>query len=187
MAIKIPINEVKALGNITSGLKVLEFGNKKNSSGVYRDWYIAKGINYTSTDINGLDGAIIWDVRENPPKEILKNSPYDIITNFGFSEHVETDKGQEMFWKNANNLITLGGKLALVLPQPGYWLNHGKAVGCPGIYYPYEQFYIDFAKQNGYEIEDIWQDTEIHLNCCRLRKTEDKQFIMVQGLHKNLS
>lgn len=192
----IPKEEVRAIGVLNPFTKILEFGNKKNLTGLYKNWYEAKAkyVTYISTDINGLDGAIQWDVTKSIPESILSKGPFDLVTNFGFSEHVQTDKGQETFWKHAHELVAMHGKLAIVLPRPGFWKDHGKKVGWPGIYYPYESFYTNFAEANGYIIEDMWTSGDYELtggappncNCVRMRKTEIKQFTMVEGLHKNI-
>ena len=174
----IPVDELRALGELSAGVQLLELGNKKNPSGLYRDWYISKDVKYWCTDINEKDGAIGWDIREEPPEELSKLVPFDVITNFGFTEHVQTDKGQEACWKNIHNMIKVGGQLSCVLPQPGYWKNHGKPSGFPGVYYPYPEFFENFAQLNKYEIKDAWIAEDKHLVCCRLYKMEDNDFVM---------
>ena len=99
----IPEDELRALGILIHKWKILELGNKKNPSGLYRTWYESQNVEYHCTDINGQDGAIPWDIRKLPPKEISKLAPFDVITNFGFTEHVQTDEGQAACWENLHN------------------------------------------------------------------------------------
>jgi len=182
----LPEQEVRALGELPEGIRLLELGNKKNSGGLYRNWYIDKNVNYWCTDINGRDGAIPWDIREEIPQELLDLAPFDFITNFGFTEHVQTDHGQEMAWKNIHLLLKLGGKLCCTLPQPGYRKDHGKARGFPGIYYPHPEFFENYAELNSYIIEDLWI-SQNHLVCCRMIKKRDGDFIMpATGMFKNV-
>jgi len=183
----IPINELRALGNLKKDLRLFELGNKKNPSGLYREWYLSKGIQYWCTDINEKDGAMGWDIREEVPEKIKELSPFDVVTNFGFTEHVQTDEGQEACWKNIHNILRIGGQLSCVLPQPGYWKKHGIPSGFPGIYYPYPEFFENFAQLNKYEIEDLWIAEDKHLVCCRMKKLVDTEFVMsATGMFKNI-
>jgi len=176
----IPENELRALGRLPDlvSLRVLELGNKKNSSGLYRDWYEDEGAAYISTDINGLDGAIPWDIREEPPEQIKLAAPFDIVTNFGFTEHVQ-DR-QFDCWKNIHNLVhPNNGQLSIVLPAPGSWPNHGIPSGYPGRWYPHPAFFTEFAKANGYEITDLWSPLAKpgrSLICCRMHRVPGREF-----------
>ena len=66
------------------------------------------GISYDSVDLNGYDGALKLDCRQDISKEL---EPGDILTNIGFSEHVgEGDLienvmlNQYRFFKNMHDL-----------------------------------------------------------------------------------
>jgi len=183
----IPLGELRTLGDLPAGTRLLELGNKKNPTGLYRDWYISKGIEYWCTDINAENGAIGWDIRREPPKKISDLLPVDVVTNFGFTEHVQTVDGQAACWRNIHNMLKIGGQLSCALPQPKYWKRHGIPSGFPGIYYPYPAFFENFAELNKYEIKDLWVDEGKHLVCCRLIKTEDDNFIMPKtGMFENV-
>jgi SAM-dependent methyltransferase len=75
--------------------------------------------------------------------------PFDIVTNFGFSEHV-TD--QEAFWRNHHDLCRPGGIMSGVTPAPefGHWPHHG-------ILQPTVEFYRTLAEANGYTQLRLWQ------------------------------
>ena len=169
----LPETELRALGrpaNLQS-LRVLELGNKKNSTGLYREWYEAQGAGYICADINGLDGAIPWDIRDAPPKEIAALPPFDIVTNFGFTEHVQDD--QEACWRNIHALVHPNyGQLSCVLPAPGSWRRHGIPSGYPGRWYPHPAFFVEFARNNGYVIDDLWVRLKEgkDLVCCSMHR-----------------
>ena len=184
----LPESELRALNRRTfDALRILELGNKKNGSGLYRDYYEALGGRYFCTDINGKDGAIAWDIRCPMPEVLVKGKPYDIVTNFGFTEHVQ-DRQAEC-WENIHNLVHPGyGQLSCVTPAPGFWKTHGKASGYPGRWYPHPVFYQEFALLNGYDIEDLWFDEQIKVVCCRLTRLPDERaFEMPSGLYDNVS
>jgi len=166
----LPASEIRALDRAAvDGARLLELGNKKNRSGLYRDWYEARGVHYWSTDINGEDGAFPWDIRTAIPKEISDIAPFDCVTNFGFTEHVQTQ--QEDCWRNIHRLVHPAfGQLSCVLPQPGHWLTHGIPSGFPGRWYPHPAFFTEFAKGNGYAVDDLWVDDGAHLVCCRMHR-----------------
>lgn len=74
------------------------------------------GVDYTSVDLNGLDGAIRADCRE--PLTKVFNQSFDIITNIGFTEHVgEGDVKENVFkhqytiFKSMHDLCRVGGIL----------------------------------------------------------------------------
>lgn len=170
----IPQSEFRALGSpkdLTS-VRIMELGNKKNRSGLYRHWYEAIGGGYFSTDINGKDGTIPWDIREPAPEAVAALAPFDIVTNFGFTEHVQ-DR-QAVCWENVHNLVHPAyGRLSCVLPAPGHWVHHGIPSGFPGRWYPHPMFFTRFAAMNHYVIDDLWVDDKAHLVCCRMHRVPD--------------
>lgn len=142
---------------------VLEFGNKKNSTGNYSEWYKEKGcLIYKCIDWNGKDGALPLDVNYSLcPDDIGYEA--DVVTNFGFSEHVTN---QESFWRNNHNLCKLNGAMSGVTPAPGYWPKHG-------ILQPTLEFYAAIAEANGY-LPRIWQNAQ------RRRRTNCYHFVKKQ-------
>ena len=140
-----------------SDLDVLEFGNKKNPTGIYRDWYIANGAkSYVSIDINGLDGALKRDVQ----LDLGDLGEFDLVTNFGFSEHVQD---QVAFWENAIRLTRVGGRLVNSTPDAGERLNHNCYWHTPA------SFYENLAALNELEVLDRF--VEQGLMNYALRKT----------------
>lgn len=115
-----------------SGKRVLELGNKKNSAGLYRKWYNAAMVyDYRCVDWNGEDGALRVDMGRalDPDCDLIGTA--DIVTNFGFSEHVFTN--QEQCWRNIFAMASkMGCFLSVVLPYPGYWEHHGVYQPTPG-------------------------------------------------------
>lgn len=116
----------------------LELGNKKepNAKGTYKDQFERWGIHHVSVDLNGEDGALPLDLREP-----LNLGTYDLVTNFGTTEHVSE---QEPVWRNIAEACDK--LLVSVTPMPGLYPDHG-------IWYPTPAFYFDFARLNGFHIE----------------------------------
>lgn len=175
--------DLRTLGEITAGTRVLELGNKKYNRNkkepLYRTWYESIGVHYWCTDINGKDDAIVWDIRRDPPNSLIELGPFDVVTNFGFTEHVQTDEGQEACWRNIHKMVKPnGGQLSCTTPRPGLWRNHGKSGGFPGIYYPHPEFYVNFAKLNNYTVEDLFINPKGDLVCCRLQRCGNSDFTM---------
>jgi hypothetical protein len=74
--------------NKIGSLRMVELGNqfmkgiKIETGKIAKDYFISKGFDHTSIDINGKDGAIPISLN----KEIINNSlikSFDILTNFG--------------------------------------------------------------------------------------------------------
>lgn len=147
------------------GKRMLELGNKKNAEGVYKVYFESIGIDHTSIDWNGEDGALKIDLR----KPIVGLEPFDMITNIGTTEHVSD---QEAVWRNIHNLLKIGGVIASLTPLEGDWWWHGE-------YYPRMEFFEQFA-ENGYRIDylDIGREYPNRNLCARLTKLEHKPFMM---------
>jgi len=192
---ELPKTEIMALGvrDDFKSVRIMELGNKQNSSGLYRNWYESRGAAYMSTDINGEDGAIPWDIREDIPDEIAMAAPFDIVTNFGFTEHVQDRQAD--CWRNIHDMVhPNNGQLSCVLPAPGSWPNHGVPSGYPGRWYPHPAFFIEFAKANGYVIDDLWSPLAKpgrSLVCCRMHRkpgrVPDQFFFSSEFMYDNVS
>ena len=146
----IPPNELYLLKSVgVEGKHVLEFGNKRNKHGVYRDWYMENGAaSYTSVDWNGEDGALSLDVRTPLIEQCpIMRTQYDLVTNFGFSEHVEGIQGQKALFKNIHELCAVGGVMIHMAPLVDHWVGH------PGMVYSYtERFLWMLGLHNDYYI-----------------------------------
>lgn len=140
----IPIDEQWALPSldVVAGKKVIELGNKKNANGLYRSDYEAYDMDYTCLDWNALDGAINMDFGVRIPIEF--EGVADLVTNFGFTEHVFTDQVQ--CWENVARLSSkVGCYLAIVMPYPTHWDHHG-------VYQPQLAWLVEWCGMNGYEV-----------------------------------
>lgn len=146
------------------GTRMLELGNKKNPDGVYKTYFQSIGIDHTSIDWNGEDGALKLDLRKP-----INLEPFDMVTNIGTTEHVSDQKA---VWENIHNLTKIGGVIASLTPLEGDWWWHGE-------YYPRREFFIEFA-ENGYEIEylDIGREYPNRNIVCRLKKVAHNEFKM---------
>ncbi len=105
-----------------------------------KDYLVAKGYNHTSIDLNGLHGSIVKDL--SYPIEV---GQYDIVTDFGTSEHVTNLYHS---FKNAFNACKVGGIVIHENPKTGHWQGHGH-------HYFTTDFYEELAKQSGYEILEL--------------------------------
>ncbi len=119
---------------------MLELGNKRNRDGTYKAWFVYRGWQHTSVDINGLDGALALDLRKP-----LGLGVFSCVTNFGTTEHCgDRLDEQEAVWRNVYD--SCGGVLFSVTPLPGEWPRHG-------FWYPKQEFY---HKLGGFEVQRIY-------------------------------
>jgi hypothetical protein len=168
---ELPPDELAALPDkIAPGTTVLELGNKKNVTGLYRDWYLDQGLDYVCVDWNGKDGALVRDMRDYwEPDEIMNGMErgFAVVTNFGFTEHVGVTYLEQLTcWRNVNNFVGVGGYLCICMPIMPDWKGHGTWMPTP-------QWYMEFARINGYVIEKnvIWD--RVRRTCVmRLKKVE---------------
>lgn len=117
---------------VLSGLKMAELGNQLVRGEIlqrpHRDDIAAKlifeamGVIHTSFDVNGKNGALKMDLSQ-PITEQHRNA-YDMVTNFGTSEHVE--RSQYWVWRNIHDMCRAGGWMLHGIPEVGSWPNHGK-------------------------------------------------------------
>lgn len=161
----IPEHELDVLLPLV-GETMLEFGNKQTSGVSYKTWLTENyGIEHTSIDWNGKDGALPLDLREP-----LDLGLFDMCTNFGTTEHIST---QYQPWKSLHDHCATGGVIACATPIPGDWCWHGH-------FYPTEDFYLQFAERNGYEVEKLYVAQKAPTRCfyVRLAKVDDVPFVM---------
>ena len=131
---------------------------------------------------NGRNGAKILDLsyrglRQHPDGDQLKilGGPFNIITNFGTSEHVE---GQYWCFRNIHEFCEVGGIIYHKVPRVGSWKNH-----CP--YYYDTEFFEKLASLSGYEIvvNKVWNHDDqtpqrAREECvCIYKKVKDTPFI----------
>lgn len=146
------------------GKTMLELGNKRNDRGVYKAAFEAAGFSHASVDLNGKDGALRKDLQRP-----LKLGRFDMVTNFGTTEHVAE---QEPAWRNI--VEAAASVVVSTTPSPGSWPRHGK-------WYPTEEFYHALADLNGFRVERLYRDGVAdgkELVCARLVRVSDKGFTM---------
>lgn len=160
------------------GSSILEFGNKKNRNGVYKEWYESQGYFHVSVDINGLDGAIPLDFREPmaPRLEALGlPTVYDLVTNSGTIEHVETNL--EAAWRNCFELTAVGGHQVHITPAANRWQAHG-------LYHPKQEFFVALARLNNMKLlrleEYRWTPGKVLIRCV-LKKTIHRRRVRLPG------
>ena len=163
----LPLDEWNLFDPIIDDVKtMIELGNKKNANGTYKDMFESNGIQHTSIDTNGLDGALNLDLRE---KLLLKDlglkSKVDCVSNIGTTEHVVP---QGEVWANILRWLKVGGYFISVTPMPEQWWWHGDL-------YPTAAWYESFCELNKLEIETLHVDLERprENNYLRARKTAE--------------
>jgi hypothetical protein len=113
----------KAVGFLSS------FGYKPTST-IVKYFFEYLGVNHTSVDYNGRDGAHRLDVRA----DITGNFPetFDVLTNLGFTEHVGENSdwstlmaGQYAVFKNLHDLGNDSAIYYHCVPLTRNWYKHG--------------------------------------------------------------
>ena len=123
------------------------------------------GWDHVSIDLNGLGGALPLDLTQPIDVKAI-GGPFDVVTNFGTSEHVE---GQLPCWRNIFELCRVGGHIVCCTPAPAKWPNHGK-------YYPSVEWYHQLGVLNEMGILSILPTGR--LNAAVFRKLANGVFRM---------
>jgi hypothetical protein len=160
----LPADEMALLKPIDDCRTMLELGNKRNRAGSYKDYFRQLGFDHVSIDLNGNDGALPLNLEE--PLGLGRR--FDVVTNFGTSEHVAK---QEPCWRNI--VEHCGNILVSTTPFPGDWSWHGR-------WYPRPDFYKQFAELNGFALERFYLSgsTPKRMLFARLCKLKDVPFQM---------
>ena len=145
------VNDMKRIGTFGKDYELFKhFGYEPMSEDErsIKPFYEHLGMHYTSIDINGLSGSLKLDVRQDLKTHI--DDRFDIITNFGFSEHVGEGDVEENLLSNQysmfRNMHDLGKGRALIFHEIGLkWHKHGVCYYTP-------QFFDQLARANSYEV-----------------------------------
>jgi hypothetical protein len=139
------------------------FGDEaKPGSDAQRAFYsIFGGHSYRSLDLTDPRADYAYDL-SYPLPDIGK---YDVVTNFGTTEHV-FNIGQS--FENIHNLLNVGGLQLHTLPAYGY-IDHG-------FYNIHPCAYLDMAKANEYEIVDFNYIDNINTRMARPIEDEPLDF-----------
>lgn len=140
------LNSIYDAGYELKNLKMCELGNQfihvpSIPYHIAKDYFVSLGVDHTSIDINEKDGAIFADLSK-PITDITLLNQFDVVTNYGTSEHVDN---QYNCFMNIHNLLKKGGLFIHVLPKVGHWEGH-----CEYFYEP--RFYKKLSELSNYTI-----------------------------------
>lgn len=161
---------------------MLELGNQTIYFGLEygkpaKPMFNLMGFQHTSVDMNGQDGALAIDLSKINPCEIGEN--YDVVTDFGTSEHV---KNYYNCWCNKYAACKTGGLVVSENPKTGNWPGHG-------LHYLTENFYKSLAEATQMDILELGESaamgnvTDGWNIYAALRKTQ-KEFISEKEFNK---
>jgi hypothetical protein len=167
---------IDSTGLRLEALEMCELGNQEISADgidykIAKQYFESLGIRHISIDLNGEDGALIFDLSKPiRNKELLGR--FDVVTNFGTSEHVEN---QYHCFQNIHNFARKGGLCIHAIPKIGQWKDH-----CEYYYDP--SFFKKLAELCSYSIvkEATFSessDPDTDLVCAALVKRENSEFI----------
>jgi hypothetical protein len=124
--------------------------------GKYADhYYKLLGIEYTCIDVSKENSSLSWDL-SRPVNDFGQAIGFDLVTDFGTSEHVGDDGkfGWEAIyncWLTKHRLLRIGGVMVSENPKTGNWPGHGFN------YYSLE-FYSKLQAIAGYTVIDIGEN-----------------------------
>lgn len=168
---------------ITNEKSVIELGAQnifaEPHMGAYANvYYSSRGIDYNCIDLNGENNAKTLDLSQ--PISIEKQ--YEIVTDFGTSEHVHGGKHildwKAIYncWKTKHDLLSLNGLMFNENPETLSWPKHGYN------YYT-ELFYKEIAEKMNYQILELGRHAAMGNTTdgwniyCVLKKVKDKPFM----------
>ena len=102
-----------------AGLQWCELGNQDQDGKPAKYIYEAAGVNHTSIDLNGRDGALALDLGNVLPSEL--HNKFDVITNYGTIEHVNDQYG---CYANVHRIAKVGCIMIHGAPFINNWDNH---------------------------------------------------------------
>jgi hypothetical protein len=130
-----------------NGVSMYELGSQdlRKGGGLERgsskDYFEKLGVKHDSIDIDGRHKCLVLDLS----KEINSLPEYDVLSNYGTSEHIFN---QYMVFKNIHNFVRVGGAMVHFVPATPYWKRHG--------FYTYsEDYFNSLADKNNYEVVTI--------------------------------
>ncbi len=156
---------------------MLELGNQEleasSSERTAKRYFETRGVNHTSIDLNGLDGAIVVDLSK-PSDRLDWIGHFDVVTNCGTTEHVDPRDAQYEAFRNIHTWLRPGGIAIHVLPDVHALEEYGTWRGHCENYYS-KEFVEMLAKANSYEILDMQFLNNVLIFC--LRKSGDIPFM----------
>jgi hypothetical protein len=171
------IEQCLAEAPVKQGIRMAELGSQfMNVSDVFKGpakaYFEARGIQHDSFDLDGQFDAVVLDLGEPLPPGSPYLNVYNVLTNFGTTEHVVN---HFTCYQNIHRMCAPGAVMLHAVPAPGNWHNHGR------YYYP-QTFYASLAAANDYEVvllEGIahHKRAQRELTCAILRKRSDGEFM----------
>lgn len=161
------------------GTRMLELGNQRIARRAFagartgKAYYTRLGVEHTSLDFNGKDGAVPLDLSVEIDKPEWAGH-FDIITNSGTTEHVEPFEAQYTCFKNLHAWLKPGGIAVHIVPAvegletTDRWTRH-----CNNYYSA--AFFEMLARENDYEL--VASTVINHLRAACLRKSSDAPFM----------
>lgn len=127
-------NTIKSIFGSPNNLHMLELGDQKIKGkginfGLGKSYYQDQGLYHTSVDLNGRNGAIVKDLK-NLDDFIEYHNKFDIVTNSGTTEHVDTLEGQYTSFLNIHKCLKNDGIAIHIVPdiditnETGRWADH---------------------------------------------------------------
>jgi hypothetical protein len=150
--INLPLNGILMPDQNYYGKKMLELGcqvmrdrirKSLKSKGTSRTYFKSIGIDCISVDKKGCLFSRKIDLREDINNKY--HDRFDIITNFGTTEHILPLEGQYQAFKNIHSCAKTGSIMIHFLPGIGKYYGHCRT------YYDYK-FFESLAKLNNYDI-----------------------------------
>lgn len=134
---------------LVPGKSMLQLGcqniyTEENNGTLAHPYFEGLGLFVKTIDITGCQGAEVMDLREP-----LTIGEFDIITDYGTSEHVDGSYCQ--VHRNIHNACKVNGLIIHENPKTGHWPGHG----CN---YVDMDFYRLLAETNGYEILELTEE-----------------------------
>lgn len=138
-----------------SGRKMLELGNQQMychpdipEASAAKLYFQSQGVDHTSIDLNGLLGALPLDLSK-PIDKPEWNEAFDIVTDFGTSEHVgNTIEALYNCRRSCHTFCRPGGLLVFMNPKTGNWPGHG-------YHYFTQEHYRRLVDEAGYTVLEI--------------------------------
>jgi hypothetical protein len=117
--------------------------NGYNHTTPVKKYVESKNKKHVSIDITGLDESLPFDLNSDT---ILDIGEFDLVTNFGTTEHIEPNQFEPFF--HIHNLCKVGGIMIHEVPVFNHWPGHCR-------YYYDENFFLYLSKKNNYDILEM--------------------------------
>lgn len=158
-------NSILELGDQEFTNECMNYFNLKESVRIVKKFCESLNKTHISIDITGRNGSLPLDLN----KETLEiSSTFDLITNFGTTEHIEPN--QYYPFKHIHNLCKINGLMIHEIPVIGHWPGHCR-------FYYDEKFFEVLAKENDYDI--------IEMNRINYEKVGDLLFVCLKKKQKD--